>query len=165
MSSKSKQQARVATHLARTSAIAGALLLSACATAKSLDPQSAIRGKQLDEAVALYGPYDDQRLVNGHETYIWRRSILVQGHPYACELRAETAYRQMVSDTAIEGNVGACQAFWVRFSSSLETQKADKLKAAKAKVAANRAPNYRPVGRTPTTTTADVGGVTRRGAE
>jgi hypothetical protein len=139
---------------------AAALALGGCATVATVttvDPPSALNGHELDTALSLYGPYAEHTTVRGRDIYLWRRSVLIGGQPYACELRAEIAYRQTIRATKVEGNQGACQAFWVRYSSEPELARRDGAAAAdKPKVAANHCANCRPVGTVPATETAAV---------
>jgi hypothetical protein len=154
--------------IARRATLAAAALcaLSACATVQPVsmvDPATALNGHDLDTALNLYGQYADHIQVNGRYYYVWRRTLFVDQTPRACEMRAEVAYRSLIRATFVEGDQGACQAFWIKYSGSTETARAKKAaaKAEKAALAkpkvAKGCPNCRPVGAPPPVDTAAVG--------
>jgi hypothetical protein len=100
----------------RIPAIAAALLtLAACATSTELDPGTALDGKELDTAVAIYGYWQESRVISGKQSYIWRRELVEADARYYCELTIETSFRRIISRSHMQGFPRACLLFSVRY--------------------------------------------------
>lgn len=99
----------------RISTLAVLLALSACATATDIDPDTALSGKELDTALAIYGPWQQRLVLSGRPTYIWRRELIEGEEHYFCELAVETGFRQIISRSHMQGYPRACLLFDVRF--------------------------------------------------
>jgi hypothetical protein len=126
----------------RIAALASLLLLSACATAPpALDGPTALEGHDLNTAFNLYGQYDQRVVLAGHESYIWRRAVILGGKTYYCELRAQPGYRDNIAGTELRGYPAACALFSVQYRNVYARDPAEAKKARKM-----LASNYRPVG-------------------
>ncbi|HEY8572807.1 hypothetical protein [Phenylobacterium sp.] len=107
-------------------ALAGlALLGCACATASVVPAPEAINGRDLENAIAIYGPFDAKITIKGRTHYVWRKTVEVDGQHLGCELRAEVAYRNIVRQTQVEGYDGACAQFSVRYTSTPDLREED----------------------------------------
>ncbi|RAK52559.1 hypothetical protein [Phenylobacterium deserti] len=96
--------------LALLSILAGALC--GCTTAV-VDAPDALQGKDIQNAVALFGPWHERRTVNGRVVYIWRRTVEVDGSPQGCELSVEMGFRGAVARSLVQGYPAACSSFRV----------------------------------------------------
>lgn len=132
--------------------VGAALTLSACTTATMIDPPSALNGRALDTAVSLYGPPAGHVTEAKRGYYVWRRAVVFNDKPHACELRAEIGYRNTISRTTMDGEAGACRMFWVQYTAA-ETLRRNEELAAKQALARAGQRNWRPVGE-PTETAA-----------
>ena len=99
----------------RISILAALLVLTACASTAEVDPDTALVGKGLDMAVAIYGPWQQKLVLSGRPTYIWRRELIEADARYYCELTVETGFRQIVSSGQMQGYPRACQLFAVTY--------------------------------------------------
>lgn len=97
--------------------IALALVLPLAACASTVDGPSRLTGQDLDAAVALYGEWAEAITLDGEPTYIWRRTLLVDGKPRVCELRVRLGFRRTISRASMEGIPDACQLYAVRSQS------------------------------------------------
>jgi hypothetical protein len=93
------------------------LALAACQTVGEVSGESALIGEELDSAVGLYGPWAESLVLDGRQTYVWRRSSTIEGKVYFCELRVETSYRRTVSRAYLQGFPEACGLFSVQYRS------------------------------------------------
>jgi hypothetical protein len=73
--------------------------------------RSGLEGKQLDAALGRYGSWSERLTMEGRPTYIWRRSLVADKQAYFCELRVETAFRQTISRSVMQGYPDACRLF------------------------------------------------------
>lgn len=96
-------------------AITAAVLLTGCSTVREVTGNSAIDGQPLDAAVAIYGPWEQLVVLEGVQTYIWRRHYTAESKDYYCELRVETGYRKTISRSVMQGFPDACRLFSVRY--------------------------------------------------
>jgi hypothetical protein len=87
------------------------IALAACAGAES--GPSRLAGQDLDAAVALYGPWADQVVLDGVTNYIWRRTLVVDGTPHVCELRVQLGFRSTIRGGALQGLPDACRLYAV----------------------------------------------------
>lgn len=127
------------------------LALAACSTTTMVDPPSALNGRGLETAVSLYGPPAGHVTEARRGYYVWRRALVFNDKPHACELRAEIGYRNTISRTTMDGDAGACRMFWVQYTAADTLRRQDEL--SKRTVADAEARRWRPVGE-PTETAA-----------
>jgi hypothetical protein len=73
--------------------------------------RSGLEGQQLDAALSRYGFWSERVTTEGTPTYIWRRSLMADERAYFCELRVETAFRQTISRSVVQGFPDACRLF------------------------------------------------------
>lgn len=102
--------------------IAALLALGACATNSAAVPgENNLTGKDIQAAVAIYGPWSQQLTLSGQPVYIWRRHLRPAGSAtdVYCELRIETGYRTTVSRSQMQGYPAACNLFSIRYTSAL----------------------------------------------
>jgi hypothetical protein len=133
-------------------AAGAALALSACSTATSIDPPSALNGKGLDTAVNLYGPPAGHVTEAKRGYYVWRRALVFNDRARGCELRVEIGYHNTISRTTMDGEPGACRMFWVQYTAPDAARRQESL-AGKQTVAEAGQRHWRPVGE-PTETAA-----------
>lgn len=126
----------------RIAALSSLLLLGACATAPVLDGPTVLNGRGFDTAVNLYGPYDERAVLDGRETYIWRRAVILGGKTYYCELRTRTGFRQTIANTVLQGYPAACSLFSVQFRNAYD--RPEPKPPAETRVA-DRGPGHRPM--------------------
>ncbi|MDB5448886.1 MAG: hypothetical protein JWQ52_14 [Phenylobacterium sp.] len=101
----------------RTSILIAALLgLSACSTPQ-VNGTSALAGKQLEDAIGLFGPWDQSLPLDGAPTYIWRRHAVQNGVDYYCEMRVELGFRHTVGRASMRGYPVACELFDIHHQS------------------------------------------------
>lgn len=93
----------------RTALIPILLALAGCQSIEN--GPSRLEGQNLDAAMALYGPWTEQTLIDGRPLYIWRRTLIAGGQPYVCELRLETGFRDAISKAYLQGVPDACKLF------------------------------------------------------
>ena len=91
------------------------MLLAGCAT--TVNGPSRLSGQELDAAVALYGEWAEQITLDGEPTYIWRRTLMVEGKPRVCELRVQLGFRKTISRAFMQGLPDACALYAVRSES------------------------------------------------
>lgn len=89
-----------------------AALLSGCATPE-LEAPDALRGKELQNAEVLFGPWHDRLNVKGKTVYIWRRSVTQDGVVQGCELWVEMGFRGAIARSSLRGYPAACSLFRV----------------------------------------------------
>jgi hypothetical protein len=132
------------------------LILAGCATAPTVDAPTALNGHELDTALSLYGPWDQRVTLQGRPHYVWRRAVVMNGHSYFCELRAEMGFRNTIKSSIVEGYPAACGLFSVQYSSGYDRTRT-RLTAANgpAPGGAIRARNWRPVGEPTATASAN----------
>jgi len=94
-----------------------ALLIPLAGCASTVNGPSRLTGQDLDAAVALYGEWAEQVTLDGQPTYIWRRTLLVNGQPRVCELRVQLGFRRTISQAFLQGLPDACQLYAVRSES------------------------------------------------
>lgn len=95
-------------------------LLGGCV---SLVPgEEAVTGQPVDAAVALYGPWAQEALIQGRTVYIWRREVIDEKTkvPYVCELRATVGFRRTIASTVLEGYPQACELFSVSYKAEVK---------------------------------------------
>jgi hypothetical protein len=75
---------------------------------------SRLVGEDLDAAVALYGPWNEQITLKNRPVYIWRRVLLTDASPKYCELRVQLGFRRTISSAYMQGVPAACELYAVR---------------------------------------------------
>ena len=96
---------------------APALLIVLAGCASTVNGPSRLAGQDIDAAVALYGEWAEQITLDGQPTFIWRRTLLVNGQPRVCELRVQLGFRRTISRAFMQGLPDACQLYAVRSES------------------------------------------------
>jgi hypothetical protein len=90
------------------------LAAAVCACQSTTYGSSRLAGQDLDAAVALYGPWNDQIQLSGRPLYIWRRTLITNGAPQVCEFRVELGFRRQISRAYMQGMPAACQLYAVK---------------------------------------------------
>jgi hypothetical protein len=101
--------------------LAAAAALCGCATTAAITGDTAFSGKDLDAAIGLYGPWEDHVVLNGIETYIWRRHYTdaAKKQDYYCELRVQMGFRNLISRSLMQGYPAACDLFSIRYTNAV----------------------------------------------
>lgn len=90
-------------------------LLAGCATSFEGERPSSLYGQHVDAAVALYGPWQEQMMLEGKRYYLWRRSAETPEGPRYCELRLEITPKQLIARRLLQGYPQACDLFTAHF--------------------------------------------------
>lgn len=93
----------------RLAALVLPILLAGCASADN--GPARLTGQDLGAAVALYGDWTEQVTLDGQPTYIWRRTLLVDGEPRVCELRVQLGFHRAITRTLLQGVPDACRLY------------------------------------------------------
>jgi hypothetical protein len=90
------------------------LAVAACTTTFEGEKPSHLPGQHLDVAVGLYGPWDEQFVMEGKTYYMWRRRVTQEDGDHYCELRLEITPQRLIARRLMQGYPAACELFSTR---------------------------------------------------